>query len=127
MSRASSLPHTQPGLQAIIREAECIGCAKCIKACPVDAILGSGKQMHTVIASECIGCELCIAPCPVDCIDMIPTEKKYDLALAQKRHQAKNNRLNPEEEQHQQKILAERKDYIQAALKRVKAKKFVIV
>ncbi|MEE8059079.1 MAG: electron transport complex subunit RsxB [Pseudomonadales bacterium] len=57
---------------AVIREAECIGCTKCIQACPVDAILGAAKQMHTVIQSECTGCDLCVEPCPVDCIDMLP-------------------------------------------------------
>jgi electron transport complex protein RnfB len=57
---------------AYIREDECIGCTKCIQACPVDAILGAAKQMHTVIVSECTGCDLCVEPCPVDCIDMIP-------------------------------------------------------
>jgi Na+-translocating ferredoxin:NAD+ oxidoreductase subunit B len=56
---------------AVIREDECIGCTKCIQACPVDAILGGPKLMHTVIASECTGCDLCVEPCPVDCIDMI--------------------------------------------------------
>ncbi len=61
-----------PGrLVAQIREAECIGCVLCIKACPVDAIVGAAKLMHTVIASECTGCELCIEPCPMDCIDLI--------------------------------------------------------
>tara|TARA_R110001592_G_scaffold363323_1_gene683918 strand:- start:11051 stop:11668 length:618 start_codon:yes stop_codon:yes gene_type:complete len=60
---------------AFIREDECIGCTKCIQACPVDAILGAAKQMHTVIASECTGCDLCLEPCPVDCIDMIPQEE----------------------------------------------------
>ncbi|WP_027856199.1 electron transport complex subunit RsxB [Marinobacterium jannaschii] len=59
---------------AYIREDECIGCTKCIQACPVDAILGAAKQMHTVIQSECTGCDLCVEPCPVDCIDMIPVE-----------------------------------------------------
>ena len=57
---------------AYIREDECIGCTKCIQACPIDAILGAAKQMHTVIAKECTGCDLCVEPCPVDCIDMIP-------------------------------------------------------
>ncbi|MCF1439313.1 MAG: electron transport complex subunit RsxB [Shewanella sp.] len=57
---------------AYIREAECIGCTKCIQACPVDAIVGTGKMMHTVIAADCTGCDLCVAPCPVDCIDMLP-------------------------------------------------------
>jgi electron transport complex protein RnfB len=56
---------------ASIREDECIGCTKCIQACPVDAILGSAKHMHTVITSECTGCDLCVEPCPVDCIDML--------------------------------------------------------
>jgi electron transport complex protein RnfB len=60
---------------AFIREAECIGCTKCIQACPVDAILGSAKHMHTVIVSECTGCDLCVEPCPVDCIDMVPEQQ----------------------------------------------------
>ncbi len=59
-------------LVAFIREEDCIGCTKCIQACPVDAILGAAKLMHTVIADICTGCDLCVAPCPVDCIDMIP-------------------------------------------------------
>jgi len=62
----------KPRTVAYIREAECIGCTKCIQACPVDAILGAAKHMHTVIVSECTGCDLCVAPCPVDCIDMLP-------------------------------------------------------
>ena len=57
---------------AFIREDECIGCTKCIQACPVDAILGAAKHMHTVITDECTGCDLCVDPCPVDCIDMVP-------------------------------------------------------
>ena len=60
---------------AYIREAECIGCTKCIQACPVDAILGAAKLMHTVIVSECTGCDLCVEPCPVDCIDMLPQQE----------------------------------------------------
>jgi electron transport complex protein RnfB len=56
---------------AVIREDECIGCTNCIQACPVDAILGAAKQMHTVIEHECTGCDLCVEPCPVDCIDMV--------------------------------------------------------
>ena len=60
---------------AYIHEDICIGCTKCIQACPVDAILGAAQQMHTVIKSECTGCDLCVEPCPVDCIDMIPVEQ----------------------------------------------------
>ena len=58
-------------MKAIIREDECIGCTKCISACPVDAIIGSGKLMHSVLTDLCTGCELCIPPCPVDCIDLV--------------------------------------------------------
>ena len=56
---------------AVIDEATCIGCTLCIQACPVDAILGAPKSMHTVIESECTGCDLCLPPCPVDCIEMV--------------------------------------------------------
>lgn len=71
---------------AYIREDECIGCTKCIQACPVDAILGASKLMHTVIVDECTGCDLCVEPCPVDCIDMVPAPSnnkhwKWDEAL----------------------------------------------
>lgn len=59
---------------AYIREDDCIGCTKCIQACPVDAIVGAAKQMHTVMNSECTGCDLCVEPCPVDCIEMRPVE-----------------------------------------------------
>jgi electron transport complex protein RnfB len=67
---------------AVIREAECIGCAKCIPACPVDAILGAPKFMHTVIESECTGCDLCVEPCPVDCIDMVAIEADHSAAIS---------------------------------------------
>ncbi|MDX5433095.1 MAG: RnfABCDGE type electron transport complex subunit B [Halomonas sp.] len=105
-----SLPLEQPAqmpLAAVIREAECIGCTKCIQACPVDAILGASKRMHTVIAAECTGCELCVAPCPVECIDLVPhpdwqaatdaAERQAYLArrarLGRRRHQARQQRL----------------------------------
>jgi len=97
----------QPPLLAHIREAECIGCTKCIQACPVDAILGATKRMHTVIEAECTGCELCVAPCPVDCIDILPhpaweaaeneAERQAYLArraaLGRRRFEARNQRL----------------------------------
>ncbi|CAK0775692.1 SoxR (2Fe-2S) reducing system protein RsxB [Gammaproteobacteria bacterium] len=60
---------------ASIRETICIGCTLCQQACPVDAILGAAKQIHTVIVEECTGCGLCVAPCPVDCILMVPIQK----------------------------------------------------
>jgi electron transport complex protein RnfB len=65
----------KPKSVAVIDENVCIGCTLCIQACPVDAILGSAKHMHTVIASECTGCELCVAPCPVDCIAMVEVKE----------------------------------------------------
>lgn len=69
--------HTEPTV-AVIDEQTCIGCTLCIQACPVDAILGAAKQMHTVIESECTGCELCLPPCPVECIVMEPIEADYE-------------------------------------------------
>ena len=81
---APAKAHT-PAL-AWIDEAVCIGCTACIRACPVDAIMGASKYMHTVLAEECTGCGLCVAPCPVDCIEMRPVEQAY---LPQARHLAK--------------------------------------
>tara|TARA_R110002095_G_scaffold215318_1_gene209119 strand:+ start:583 stop:1131 length:549 start_codon:yes stop_codon:yes gene_type:complete len=69
----------KPKMVAVIDEEICIGCKLCIQACPVDAILGAPKQMHTVIAAECTGCELCIPPCPVECITMEPLAKTLTL------------------------------------------------
>jgi Na+-translocating ferredoxin:NAD+ oxidoreductase subunit B len=73
----------KPRAVALIDEAICIGCTKCIQACPVDAILGAAKLMHTVIVDECTGCELCIPPCPVDCITMIaPASARMPMTTA---------------------------------------------
>lgn len=86
----------KPKSVAFIIEEDCIGCVKCIAACPVDAILGAAKCMHTVIASECTGCELCIAPCPVDCIVMKPVpadigglDRMQKSRLAKQRYEAR--------------------------------------
>lgn len=67
-------------MRAVIREDDCIGCTKCIPACPVDAIVGTGKHMHTIFTDLCTGCELCIAPCPVDCIDLVTVERTLSTA-----------------------------------------------
>ena len=88
-----------PALVALIDEAACIGCAKCLPPCPVDAIVGARKQMHTVIAALCTGCELCIAPCPVDCISMVPRPSLPDAPTApdapenRERFRAHNERI----------------------------------
>ncbi len=141
-----------PPQVAFIREAECIGCTKCIQACPVDAIVGAAKLMHTVLIDECTGCDLCVAPCPVDCIEMHPLpantipvvgglafdlEEQRARAIkrdhARQRFERRNQRLLREEQQKQ----AEREaraaraaqpqvstaDPVQAALERVRAQK----
>jgi electron transport complex protein RnfB len=140
-----------PAQIAFIREAECIGCTKCIQACPVDAIVGAAKLMHTVIVDECTGCDLCVAPCPVDCIEMRPLSTVVPIVgglasndherearslkrdRARRRFEQRNARLQREEEQK----LAERQarskraapvaaatvNPVQAAIERVRAQK----
>lgn len=138
----------QPKRIAHIRENECIGCTKCIQACPVDAIVGSGKKMHTVLTDECTGCDLCVTPCPVDCIDMLvaPDAQEPELMpdaqrIAQsshyrERHQQRQQRLErlkleeAQKHQHNKKPLQTqatdmrraKQDYIAAAMARTKAK-----
>lgn len=80
--------HVQPKVLAWIDEAVCIGCTACIRACPVDAIMGASKYMHTVLADECTGCGLCVAPCPVDCIHLQPVHDEF---LPRNRHLAQNH------------------------------------
>ncbi len=90
----------KPPQIAVIIEENCIGCVKCINACPVDAIIGAAKQMHTIISTECTGCELCISPCPVDCIDLqAVAEEKYNPDKARTRFQAKLQRQELEKQQ----------------------------
>ncbi len=73
-----------PPMIANIREAECIGCTKCLPACPVDAIVGASRQLHTVLAAHCTGCDLCVAPCPVDCIEMVPAPPPARLSITER-------------------------------------------
>ncbi|AOV18627.1 hypothetical protein BJI67_12715 [Acidihalobacter aeolianus] len=107
--------HGTPKPRAVARidESTCIGCTLCIQACPVDAIVGAAKLMHTVIAAECTGCELCLPPCPVDCIELRPAptdhwrlegwkaispqmQARRRTDLARRRHQARTIRLAAE-------------------------------
>jgi electron transport complex protein RnfB len=85
-------PYRAPQV-AVIDEAICIGCTKCIQACPVDAIVGASKLMHTVVAGWCTGCELCIAPCPVDCISLAAVAALPDADLSRGRHEFRAFRL----------------------------------
>jgi len=107
---------------AFIIEEDCIGCTKCLPPCPVDAILGANKQMHTVIADECTGCELCIDPCPVDCIIMqdikFPSWDQSMADHAKQRYQNKQLRLEKQLEEK-----AERLKKQKQMLAKLKAKK----
>ena len=97
---------SKPREIAIIEEDKCIGCTLCILACPVDAILGASKSMHTVISEECTGCELCIEPCPVDCIKMETPGSEDDESIKAKRSAIARSRY----EFKQQRILREKND-----------------
>ncbi len=91
----------KPRFLAVIDELRCIGCTICIQKCPVDAIVGAAKVMHTVIGAECTGCELCVAPCPVDCIALLPVpashpalvEPRAAADIARARHRDRLERL----------------------------------
>ncbi len=99
-----------PPRVAWIDESRCIGCARCLAPCPVDAIIGAAKFMHTVIAERCTGCELCIAPCPVDCIEMragpAPAAQQPDLNRA--RYNAHVGRLQRHADQRQRELAAKK-------------------
>lgn len=97
---------------AYIREADCIGCMKCILACPVDAIIGTSKRMHTVIAKNCTGCELCLPPCPVDCIDLVPAPAERNAMReandARRRYESRGQRLAREAIEQDERLAAKR-------------------
>lgn len=132
---------------ALIDEASCIGCTLCIQACPVDAILGASKHMHTVITQECTGCELCLPPCPVDCISLLSMSETKVTAeqaanLARERYNTRLMRLSRDQQeraqkhaaraQHKTNMLKEstpqttKQAAIAAAIARVKAQKLTV-
>jgi len=96
---------------ALIDETLCIGCTLCIQACPVDAIVGAPRRMHTVLASACSGCDLCLPPCPMDCIAMVPAvpERSWttaDATAARTRFEARRRRLERERAQQDDRLAA---------------------
>jgi len=105
---------------AVIREDECIGCTKCIQACPVDAIVGAAKLMHTVITDACTGCDLCVEPCPVDCIDMITVgveiapPSRPQARIWQQRYERRQMRMVHEARQQQDRRLAKLENKLDA-------------
>ena len=141
----------KPRAVALIDESICIGCTLCIQACPVDAIVGAAKRMHTVITSECTGCELCLPPCPVDCIEMLSmapdawhwpflespkrqAQRRAD--LARQRYEARQQRRAIERRDREERLARKRRSSIsstgsenpkqmaiKAAIERVRAKK----
>lgn len=109
---------------AFIREQDCIGCGKCLPVCPVDAIIGAPKYLHTVIEHDCISCEKCLPACPVDCIDLIEIEQSFDphqrsayIRTLAERHKS---RLQQEADKQQQQFEQRKnpKDYLSGLLKR---------
>lgn len=122
-----------PRQMAFIDEAWCIGCTLCVKACPVDAIVGSNKLMHTVVEAHCTGCELCIPVCPVDCIELEPATgvltgwaawSPAQAAAARERHAQHQHRVSqPEPPDPDNDATADRRSVVQAALARARARR----
>lgn len=120
---------------AVIEEELCIGCTLCIEACPVDAIIGASKQMHTVISADCTGCELCVPPCPVDCIHMRPAAQplwsQQDADAARECFDLRNLRLQREQQEKEQRLAQkapgttqdQKKAAIQVALERARMRR----
>ena len=128
----------QPRRVAVIDEARCIGCTLCIQACPVDAIVGAAKLMHTVVTELCPGCDLCVAPCPVDCIEMLPAKEEdvWDAVradAARERFERRRSRLERERRERTERLAAralrakpdaeKKRAIIAAAIERARARR----
>ena len=135
----------QPRRVALIDEALCIGCTLCIQACPVDAIVGAAKLMHTVVTELCSGCDLCVPPCPVDCIEMVPAigeDALWDRPradAARERYELRSERLERERSDRAERLAQralearrsdpeaeEKRAIIQAAIERARAKRAAV-
>jgi electron transport complex protein RnfB len=120
-----------PPLRAHINSEDCIGCTKCLPACPVDAIAGSAKALHRIIEQHCIGCSLCVTPCPVDCIVMLPAltmpEENHALQRAASRERRlqylSNQKQLARQDREQELALARKRREIAESVARVRAKK----
>ncbi len=109
----------KPKTIALVDESSCIGCTFCLRSCPVDAIVGAPKQMHTIVTAECTGCELCVAPCPVDCITMIP-DTAYERMQPSKVAQAKKDAADQARSRHAYRLkrLAQEKNIRQRPIRK---------
>lgn len=120
----------RPRALAVIDEALCIGCTLCIQACPVDAIIGAAKQMHSVINELCTGCDLCVAPCPVDCISMVPVTGSAtgwhawtaeQATAARTRHDQRSARLIRDKQDNDARLLAKAQEKLRAVQEEIAA------
>lgn len=117
------LPGFNPGTAARIDDQSCIGCLKCVHACPVDAIVGATGYLHAVVTEWCTGCGLCLPPCPVDCIELVPGADGRGLADAPVRYRARAARLAREARPAEPAGTAEKRAYIRAALEQVRTRR----
>ena len=127
-----ALPAAEPPTVVAIDPAACIGCARCLRACPVDAIVGAAGVLHAVLAAECTGCNLCIAPCPVDCIAIVAAAAPVPLDIDARQRRAARHRAHLDRHATTRAARTpaqpagaseERREYVQAAVRRVRERR----